>query len=253
MTYLLSDRKKSGRFNKLLKLSSFIFFACLLVSIFFWFFHGGLQKISFKAGEILNLLPLTAIFKDKIDLELENQKLKEENVLLLSLASDRDLLAKNIEELETLDSEDENTILSRVIGKPGSTPYDVLFVDKGIEEKISFGKNVYSGSIIIGKIEEVLGGYSRVLLFTSKGNIIKASILESGTFLELAGIGGGLYESFIPSGEPIENSDLIVSENGKKVIGKVDRIISNDGDTLKRLIVRPDINPFEIKWVNIEK
>src|SRR5690606_20632549 len=124
----------------------------------------------------------------------ENRRLRQELIKEESRLARLQVLEKENADLKKV-LERENlsqTILAYVLSKPPQMLFDTLIIDAGQ----NLGVEKYSivcteGGIAIGKIEEVLGKTSRVMLFSTSREETSAFIARNNLSVTLIGRGGG--------------------------------------------------------------
>lgn len=151
-------------------------------------------------------------------------------------------------------SNSQNTILARVIAKPPQSPYGVLVLDGGESDGITVGARVYNQGILIGRITELSGHFSRARLFSHPGEVTDAESLRNGLSFSLNGKGGGNFEASIPSGVDIVEGDLfVIPGTPSSVIASVEAIEFKEADSFKKLFLAVPLNIYTLQWVEIEK
>ena len=127
------------------------------------------------------------------------------------LSSLRDLQQEN-SELRQLFSRASSTpyILAAVLSRPPATKYDELIIDIGDDYRLSTTSMVYaSGGVPLGRVRQVLGSTSKVILFTSPGEKYSVFIGATNRTAEAVGKGGGQYEASLPHGSGVKEGDFV--------------------------------------------
>jgi len=208
-----------------MKLKTFLFFILVIliflainltgassqVKDFFFNVSSSFQKTMWGVGESVSdflgsLFRGSYLEKRVSELELENQRLLVEVVSLGGLekenASLREALRVGLEK-------DFELELSRVINK--DIFQDSLLIDKGSEDGISEGFPVItSQKILLGRIGEIYGDFSEVVLITNKNSSFDAMIFEKDIYGVARGEGGlGLLLDLIPKEREVIEGDLV--------------------------------------------
>lgn len=144
--------------------------------------------------------------------------------------------------------------LAVVLKYPPLVPYDQLILDIGRDMNISTGDNVYApGNVLIGKISEVVGNTSKVLLLSSPGQKYQVMIGNNHLSAEAIGRGGGQYQAEMPRDSKISKGDFVtVASISDRPFGIVSEIISDQANPFKTVIFAPPVNLYQLRWVLIE-
>ncbi|MEI6842966.1 MAG: rod shape-determining protein MreC [bacterium] len=196
-------------------------------------------------------------FVSKNSLAKENMSLQDEVASLRLKELDYDILQRENAELKNMAgmTTNQNRILSRVLSKPPTSPYDTLVINSGSAEGLVKGNKVYlSGNIIIGVVTDITPHTSLVTLFSS-GEETQSSVLErTGTSYDLSGRGGANFSLEAPKDADILWGDVFVYPGStSSVIGSVYYIDSNSQSSFKTVYIRTPGNVFSTKWVYVEK
>lgn len=146
-------------------------------------------------------------------------------------------------------------ILSAVIKKPPLVSYDEYIIDVGRDKDISTTSVIYSiGDVPIGKVEEVFGNISKVVLFSSFGQKQEVIIGEQNIPSVAIGKGGGQYEVELPKGLNIKEGDFVLSATYKgKPMGRVVSIDSDNTLPFQKIYFSAPINIYQLRWVLVDK
>jgi len=196
---------------------------------------------------------ITFILKKSI-LE-ENERLKEDAAISSAKLLDRNLLfEENIELKEFLGrSVSEHTVFATVLTKPNRSIYDTIIIDVGENAGIEEGNSVlYGGTIVIGKIAEVLKNSSKVLLFSSPGEVIDVVVGDKNIETTARGHGGGMFELEIPRDTKVVIGDSVAIPGIiPHIIGTVEHIETEPSNPFKKILFKGPVNMFELKWVEV--
>lgn len=146
-------------------------------------------------------------------------------------------------------------ILSAVLAKPPFSKYDQLVIDVGSSKGVMVGQQVLApNKTIIGKITSVNSSNSIAELFTSYGQKFQVSIGEKHINAVAKGVGGGQYEAEVSRNDSINVGDVVTgSIISNKVLGTVSAIISNPTEPFSQIIIVPEVNIYDLRWVLIDK
>src|SRR5258708_3452264 len=243
MSYLLD---KKIRRKKLL----FVFFIVILISALIYFRHGVFRSLAYTghligrpvliAGHALygKFSNVTSFFIFKNSLLRENESLKsklsEEEARLANYNSILDDNQKMKDILGRPEVQNRSLILSSILAKPNSSPYDTMIIDAGIDQGMRMGARVFAYDYVpIGKVSEVYKDSSNVVLFSSPGektDVIVSSGPQGGAsksvFLQTVGRGGGNFEVTLIKGLDLpKGTEVVLPGINSYAVGVVDNII----------------------------
>jgi rod shape-determining protein MreC len=264
MSYLLRSNSRDGR--KTLRSVSVVialFIVILALQLIFPRFWGGVfSTLAYPFWKSENavsrtLKGMTATFKSNRALEEENIRLKEE----LQLQKEGELLApilqaENTELKEILERrEHEVLILAPILRKPHFSPYDTLIIDGGKNQGISPGDSVVvSGSVLVGKVDEVYERSSKVKMFSSPGEKMEVLIGSSNIQAEAEGQGGGNFLVKLSREIDVKEGDAVVIPGiTPKVFGVVEKIDTDATRAFQNILFKTPYNIFEIHFVQVVK
>ena len=199
--------------------------------------------------------------------------------LALNLDSKRDLYRQNIllkKELESRSSEiaassilkaeneslkvimgripeDRNVVLSAILAKPNTTPYDTLIIDRGSKDGIKVDDLVFvGGDVLIGEIESVEENISRVIMFSTPGNISQVLYGNTGKYFNARGNGNGAFEVDVSREIEVVEGDMFFYPGlDHTLVGIAKRIDFDSRDSFKTVIMKSPINIQEERWVQV--
>jgi cell shape-determining protein MreC len=122
-------------------------------------------------------------------------------------------------------------------------------------------------SIPIGRVKEVNNSTSKVVLFSTSGektevvidgqparNALSITPAGGDNFMELVGRGGGNFEMVIPRDFELASGTLVhLPGITPYVVAKVEDIISDPRDSLKKALLVSPVNIQNLKFVQVEK
>lgn len=157
-------------------------------------------------------------------------------------------------ELSTLlgGSEDAR-IAAGVIGRPNSTPYDVLVLDRGTKDGVVQFAPVYIGiDTAIGYVANVFPDSSIVVLATTPDFESTVYIIGPNIYTTARGVGGGVLEVSVPQGIVLTEGDLVVVPAlGGGVYGSIEVVNSVPSEPEQRGYVTLKTPMQSIRFVGI--
>ncbi|MEK9181466.1 MAG: rod shape-determining protein MreC [Patescibacteria group bacterium] len=263
MSYLLDKKVKRKKFYQI------VFFVFVFL-ILFYFKSGLFNSLSFVSHKIFTpvltlgnnmgggLGNIGAYFVSKRSLYLENEKLRFE------LTEDRaqmsnynSLLAESINLKEILGRKIPNSsmILAAILTKPNQSPYDTLIIDVGAKEGLQMGNMVFAlGDVPVGRVKVVYDDSSKIVLFSNSGEKTGVVVGSGQVFMEVVGRGGGNFEMIIPRDFILTKGDTVVLPGIiPRVLGIVQKIISDPRDSFQKALLVSPVNIQEIKFVEVVK
>ena len=187
----------------------------------------------------------------------ENDSLKNELAAMQARLSERDMLARENEELKAAygRSGGANFVLAAVLAKPPKSPYDTLVIDGGEQIGFAIGQTVYAnGETPIGTIESVLADSAVVRLYSSAGEKTEVRLDPSSVDITLVGRGGGSYMANVPHELSVAEGSVAVSKGiDPSIIGKFEKVTSDSRDAFQTLVFSSPVNMSELSFVQVRK
>ena len=197
----------------------------------------------FSAAASLALSPLHSIqtwvaqssgsfpyyLRDRSVLLQEIQDLKDLNAAQSGERFTIELLSKENQQLRSLLGDtQEGRIVAGVIGRPNKLPYDVLVLDKGLQDGVVEGAPVFIGAqSVIGVVQKTFQKSSVVELITSPGFTASVYIVGPDIYTTATGVGGGQLRVGVPQGVTLQEGDLVIVPSASTgVYGKISVIDS---------------------------
>lgn len=219
-----------------------------------------LQKKLYHLG--LNINKTIINLQNYKSLIEENKKLKE-NLIRLAL-----------NKVDYLNLKKENTTLKHILQFKRKTGFEVVvaniigrdFFNHNIIH-LNAGKNrgikkgdavVYANGILIGKIIETTNTFSKARLLVDNNSEI-AGVLENEKINQII-VGyqnNGLKMEFIPESTLVKEGELVITSNLNEnipqnlLIGKVVKIIKQEGQPFQSVLVAPLVNLNNIDMVSV--
>lgn len=184
---------------------------------------------------------ILAGFSSNVSLSRENAALQSENQLLRAEQSNAALLSADNDRLKALlgMKNAKPSKVGAVIERPPQAPFDSFIIDIGQDQQVQKDDLVYAdGSVILGKVGEVYGSSSQVLLFSAPQ---VSTLVRVGTHpfdAQLVGRGGGNFEMRLPRSIAVAEGDAVtLPDANHSIVGIVGAVIADPNDSFQRLLV----------------
>ncbi|MBP9714940.1 MAG: rod shape-determining protein MreC [Candidatus Pacebacteria bacterium] len=264
MSYHLDKKLKRKKYFRI-----FIF---IILFVFIIYFQKGIFRIlSVGANAVFrpfvtlgnnigeNFSNFGAYFRIKKNVYLDNENLRKElDEKNATLANYNSVLGENTKLKESLDRMGENKndfVLSGILSKPRKSPFDTLVIDIGEKDGIAVGNLVFAkGGVPLGKIVEVYGNSSKVLLFSTAGEKTEVVVGGSDVYLEAIGRGGGNFEINVPRDFIIEDkAEAVLPGITAYTVAVFEKVISDPRDSFVKALFISPVNIQELKFVEVKK
>ena len=193
----------------------------------------------------------------KSSLVAENTDLQSQIQNLNARYAGFDKLSRENKELKSSMNRapESNFVLAVVLSKPPTSLYDTLLVDGGSSVGIQVGQTVYvNGTVPIGTVSEVFSKSAIVELYSSPSEKMDARLDPSHIDVTLFGHGGGDLLVSVPHDLSVSADSIVVSkEINPRVLGRLQKVISDPRDSSQTLIFSSPVNINEIEFVQIEQ
>lgn len=260
MKTLYPQRTRQGQSGR--KRLILVFGVFLFGSVFFSFFDGVIMHVVSPIWKSENVVSskfwlLTDYFRTKGALIEENRMLKDKIIAESSLIESA---RSNQGSLDTLlasygRASSTNFIASGVLVHPPETPYDILIIDAGSDNKVETGDTVYlPEGQKIGTVIETFTKNSKVKLYSANGEKTDA-ILERGKLpVSMSGRGGGSFELSLSRFEMAVVGDRVLAPSvDGALVGVVESVEVTPTDSFKKVLVRSIVNVYTVRFVVIKK
>ncbi len=255
---------RDNKNSKLYKIS----FILIVVFIVFYFWSGTILRTASSfvvtmTTPVLNVGTKTkdgissyfSIFLFKKSLYEKNDSLKKENEALKLRLIGVDRLYLENKKLKGIlgRSEDKKVIISAVLSRPDSSPYDSLIIDVGKKLNIKKGDVVtVDNGIMIGTVTNVYRNSSKVQLFSDPGNIIEVLLGESNIAVSAKGKGAGNFEIELPREISVKIGDIIsIPDIDIKILGTVEYIDIDPSNPFQTILFKSPVSIRNIRWVQV--
>ncbi|MCC2630780.1 MAG: Rod shape-determining protein MreC [Candidatus Paceibacter sp.] len=194
----------------------------------------------------------------KTQLVHENQALKDKLVLYNALETERDYYKEQnaqLARLATTSPKDKNSVIAKIISKPGFSPYDTMIIDVGKNENINSGDLVLAGKdSILGVVSEIYNDTSTVTLYSTPEKETVVLIGTSSIQAVAKGKGAGNFEVKLPKNTEVRTGDsVIVASSSSKILGKVQVIKDSPTDSFEWALFKNLSDVAALRFVIIEK
>ncbi len=198
-------------------------------------------------------------------MKTENEKLvRENNSLASEVASLQETKKENEtlrEQLNLVPKDKFNLEPSFVIGQDPQSFGSWLVIDKGSSEGIEVGMPVIvSDGILIGKIDEVTSGSSKVNLLTDSNSAVNVSDLETGAKGLIKGAYGlGLSMDMVAQADVLNQGDTVITSglDGETprglLVGMVQEVKISSDRLFQQAIIMPRVRYQNLSIVFIIK
>ena len=145
-------------------------------------------------------------------------------------------------------------VLSAVLKRPPVSGYDELIIDAGQDHGFSTTSMVYAvGNVLIGKVADVLGQTSKVILFSSPGQTYDVLIGSVHAPATAIGHGGGQYQAQVSRDVQVNEGDAVIAPSlSDKSFGIVTGVESDPAQPFKTVLFAPPVNIYQLRWVLVD-
>lgn len=258
------SNKKKGRNSLVIFLGALLalFLAIVLINNFSsvslnsYFFYIVKPIVNLKnfifSGVQNNLL----ILKEKKDLELESNSLKEKISALEADRESRKTILRENEEFKNIlgRAENKELLLAYISARPGYGLYNGLIIDAGRNQGVEKEMAVTAyGDFLLGYVEELGGESSRVKLISFPEE--ELNVFIEGKVAALAkGLGGETMQITLPRDIEVLLGDRILTNSLPNFfVGAVGKITREPADPFQKIIFHLPVNIQELQRVYLIK
>lgn len=219
-----------------------------------FFIRAGDRVVSFF--EIL--ISIRELGKQNIELRQKNLELEGELTQLKEVEQENQTLRQGLE----ISKKDQTIVeMASVVGKDIQGTQDWILINKGTKQGIEKDMAVISKEMaLVGKIVEVISGFSKVMLITNKDSMV-AALIEGGRSEGLVKkeAKGKLFMDFIPRTEKLEIDERIITSGMDNIypkgilIGKIENIDLSQNQLFQKTIITPAVDFSKLEEVFIIK
>lgn len=170
------------------------------------------------------------------------------------LAAQSALLTENAELKRMLGGREEGVegVLAAVLVRPPQTFYDILIVDRGLDDGVHVGDIAVLGKMALGRVENTSRRSARVRLFSDAGAITPVLLGRERIAAEAEGLGGGSYQILLPRALlPAKGDPVILPGSDGFSIGVVGSREERPTEAFALLRFSLPISLRQIRWVEI--
>lgn len=210
------------------------------------------NRIGDGFGNMFDAVRFTRTERDQTDLLQAYKRELDDAVLSVELLESENALLRR--ELGLRRTGIQGDVSASVLSYPPITPFDIVVIDIGSENKVAEGDRVFAGNrILIGSLSTVAHNLSHVSLFSTPDRKTEGLIARTETAVVLTGVGNGAFEFIAPEDFDIEIGDLIVTPgNERYALGRVIGIDVDSNASFSTIFIEQPINIRNIQWVRIE-
>ncbi len=183
-------------------------------------------------------------------LRVDNVRLRhqvEELSRQVSLLREQALSTRRLEQLLGIrQAAVGHTVAARVIGRDPSRWFSSVLIDRGARDGVRRNDPVISADGVVGRVIEVTPTASRVLLISDSRSAVGVIVQRSRDAGVVEGKGGGMLQlNYLSREATVRVGDLVVTSGlggvfpRGLVIGKVARMIREEGALLQEAVIEP--------------
>lgn len=224
------------------------------------------KGFSYAAYYIHNL---TLYFNDARALSMQNKalnleidKLKEENRKLLSLENENENLRAILDVKGRFENYD--SITCRIIAKEEGNWFNIFTIDKGTNDGIYPNMTVITPKGLVGKTISATLNSSKVMAVIDSGSSVSARLSNSRDLVVIKGDltlrdSGLIKMNFIPVGVDVIEGDIVETSGMGGIfppgiiIGRVASIDKNKPKSMRYAVIKPDVDFKKLEQVVVLK
>lgn len=204
------------------------------------------------------LISIRDLGKQNTELRQKNLELEAELTQLKQVEQENQALRQGLE----ISKKDQIIIeMAFVVGKDVQGAGDWILIDKGSNQGIEKDMAVISSEMaLVGKIIQVMSGFSKVMLITNKESVVAAIIEgERNEGLVRKEEKGRLFIDFIPRTEELEIDERIITSGMDNIypkgilIGKIENIDLSQNQLFQKITTSPAVDFSKLEEVFIVK
>ncbi len=243
-----------------------VIFVVIILVFFFLLQKGALKRFNpFFTRIIAPIWQAENFAHDYLAIAVESKRdLYKQNTLLKEELKEKEAELKTLDALRAENDAlkdavgripaDRNVVLSAILAKPNTTPYDVLMIDRGSKDGIKPEDLVFAGGdVLIGEIESVEESTSRVIMFSTPGNISQVIYGNTGRFFNAHGEGNGTFKVDVAREVEVAEGDMFFYPGLDNTLVGIARKVEFDArDSFKTVFIKSPINIQEERWVEVK-
>lgn len=219
------------------------------------FLQAGAPLWRVRSTVVAGFSTIAAYFSSKSSLQKERDRLRGlTEDLSVELRRREAIIAEHEKLLRELGRDDEESFIhAYVLRKPGTSPFDVIIVDAGLQEGVSRSALVFAGGSVIGDVKETQGHISTVELFSSPGRETEVVVGGVNIHATAIGRGGGNFEIRLPRDANINRGTLLELPGKNGPLAEVEEIEIDEASAQQLLIARSLVNIQMRSWLLIRR
>jgi rod shape-determining protein MreC len=146
-------------------------------------------------------------------------------------------------------SPENQYIACSVIGRDPSPFLQYIIIDHGSDQGIKFGMPVVTENGLVGTVDAVTAGASRIQLITDPASVVNIQLENSGTEATITGsITGEIQLSMLPQDVTVQNGDIILTSGlgGKYpssiMVGQVNSVTKQVNSLFQQATMQPSVD-----------
>lgn len=210
----------------------------------------GIAGLDSVRADFKTVISIKNLISENADLREENKKLLGEVTQYGDLAKENELLRS---QLGVVSSDKLSLLSGEIVSFDPVNFSNFTLINKGLRDGVSVGMPVIMpGNIILGKIFEASQAHSSVMLISDKSNKVNTLSQRAQVSGVLNGLSGGsLLMDLIEKSASLEEGDLILTSGldgvypKNLIVGKVTKVIADEGGIFKQAHIKPAYAEFQ--------
>jgi rod shape-determining protein MreC len=213
------------------------------------------SKISFFSSIVSSLKSIDSLTKENLFLKDENRKLTAELAVLAEIEDQNDFLRRAADIKLPAGYE---MIDAGVFNMQFTPEGHYLLINKGEKDNIKVDDIIVTSSgVLVGRVSEISGNYSRAELITNPKIKITVRFLEKNVIsISRGALNEGLKLDFISQNDEISEGDKVITNGNDMfpygfIVGMVSTIKPGEGDLFKDVTIDPEFRKLNLDRVLI--
>jgi rod shape-determining protein MreC len=146
-------------------------------------------------------------------------------------------------------SPENQYVACSVIGRDPSPFLQYIIIDHGSDQGIKFGMPVVTDNGLVGTVDAVTAGASRIQLITDPASVVNIQLENTGTEATITGsITGEIQLSMLPQDVTVQNGDIILTSGlgGKYpasiMVGQVSSVTKQVNSLFQQATMQPSVD-----------
>jgi len=205
-----------------------------------------------------NLFHLASLGEENQSLIKENLNLQSQLSILKEVQHENEILKREIGLLEK-NNKNIQVLPANIVGRSSLGYIKTIVIDRGLNDNLKVGQAVISEGYLVGTVKQVYDNSSEVDLITDYNSVVPVLLQDSrGTGLLRGGLRGLTMDEIplnisIKTGEQVITSGLGGDMPAGILVGKVDEVISHEGEIFQKVTVSSPIQIYFLEFVFVVK